>query len=198
LKADPHFENDTTWEIIHYNIVQNREAAPIFYFFFNEFDLNEFTRNDVEFAYRNFLLQKEVDAPDRSISDDVTVLFNSYINGDLIRSSDNTQLDFEDISVCPLFRLNALEIQNPRSKTYSKKANMTLSNEAIAKILVSALQQKNLPSAELQLSDVIALMKPFNFDRLHTISRLTELDKKGVISFDRTAGLDTIRGGQNA
>jgi hypothetical protein len=75
---------------------------------------------------------------------------------------------------------------------------MPLSSEVFVKILVSALQQKNLPSAELHLSDVIALMKPFNFDRLHTISRLTELDKSGVISFDRTAGLDTIRGGKNA
>lgn len=43
---DPYFEEMGTLWLLHYQLVKNNEEATSWYYFFNEFRLSEFTRDD--------------------------------------------------------------------------------------------------------------------------------------------------------
>lgn len=189
-QKDPHFQDVDVWLKIHFKIASNFIKAPVFYYFFNEFPLAEFTRTDFRLAYQQFLEQKGVDFNERAVKDDVEVLFKSYQPQDDIVDFQN----IEDVANCPLSRLGLIKFRDKQHKVYQKVMNSNVSNNVLVEILFDfGIKTKK---DELKFEDVLILLRPFNFDRLFLIQRLIELSSVNCdgkkIKFIRTAGLDVI------
>lgn len=83
--GDQVFENDRFMEeygtlyLLHYMLSKNEEDATAWYFFFNEFNMSEFTREDFVAALQNYVSMRGETVAIRSISDDFACILNTYL-----------------------------------------------------------------------------------------------------------------------
>lgn len=78
---DRYIEELGTLQLLHYKLASNKNDATAWYFFFNEFNMTEFTKEDFVGSLQNYvLMDKEgVSAAIRSLNDDFTCIINTYL-----------------------------------------------------------------------------------------------------------------------
>lgn len=82
---DPYFEESGTLWLLHYMLVREKEAtnteATAWWYFFNEFKIAEFTRDDYLTQISKFLRNcNEGEKPVRTIEDDFNCIINTYVS----------------------------------------------------------------------------------------------------------------------
>ena len=72
FEHDKYIEEMGTLYLLHYKLASNREQATSWYFFFNEFGLSDFTKDDFAVQIGNFIKinDKDANVAARSIDDD--------------------------------------------------------------------------------------------------------------------------------
>lgn len=199
---DPYVQELGTLWLLQYKLACNADAATSWYFFFNEFNLTEFTREDFVVSIQNYAKMKESESDGkekapagiRAYEDDFECIINTYIS----RFRTGTKVnDPEDNMDCPLAELGLIDIQNRGKKIYRKvippKQNIPIL------ILLAVLTDKAslYPSKEIPLSDIqnnkCFASKVFNLDTITLMELLGELENAGCLKIIRTAGLDVIR-----
>lgn len=182
IKYDRYLENNFTWFLIHYFLCTNMEECPIFYGMFN-LDLKSFSKNEAvemfvsQFTDLGYAFKKDY------IEDDLNVFLKSYINDNI---SDNP----EDNYACPLANLKLLTKKKDR---YSKTRPMygNLSCLVIYYALLS-LYDENSFIIEESISEFNSPYRIFNLDKNMFLQYLEEMKKNGLITVNKTAGLNTI------
>lgn len=78
---DRYIEELGTLYLLHYRLSSNKDEATAWYFFFNEFNMTEFSRDDfVEFLQRRIRMEEgEVSVAIRSLNDDFSCIINTYL-----------------------------------------------------------------------------------------------------------------------
>ena len=114
---DPYFEEMGTLWLLHYKLATNKMEATAWYYFFNEFKLSEFTRDDFVVQLNNYIRMNDDEVSERSLEDDYNCIINTYVPR--IKSNPEKVQPESNID-CPLGELGLIDIANKKEKIYKK------------------------------------------------------------------------------
>lgn len=188
---DPYLQEDGTLLLLHYKLASNEELGTTWYYFFNEFVLNEFTKEELEENLKAYTLKKDVKVSERAIGDDVSCLINTYFSKE---KGEIKSQDPEDNMKCPLEELELIKLVDKKEKSYKKNMiNIEKIDSliALAVIVDQSGNKKEIKISELQERNNIG--KIFNLDITEILKILRKLEMLGYLKMIRTAGLDIIK-----
>jgi len=198
---DPYFEESGTLWLLHYMLVREKEAtnteATAWWYFFNEFKIAEFTRDDYLTQISKFLRNcNEGEKPVRTIEDDFNCIINTYVSR---MKSSPEKIKPESNIDCPLGELGLIDIvgtekNGGRQKIYRKstpKKDMLHPLILLAVLIDQAQGETEIRISSIQ-NDNGNAGKAFNLDIISLISLLYKIELLGYIKVNRTAGLDVI------
>ncbi len=191
-KYDPYIEELGTLWLLHYHLAKNLNDATSWYFFFNEFKLMEFDKDDFVRQLSAFLRMQNEEVSERSLEDDYNCIINTYLSR---MKSNPEKVQPESNIDCPLGELGLIDISNKKNKIYRKvspKKETIHPLVVFAVIIDQACGAKEIKISSLQ-NDKLNIGKVFNMDIISLTSILYELELLGFIKVVRTAGLDIIK-----
>ena len=183
---DRNFEDVFSIWLLHSNLAKNKEAATIWYMFFNRFEADEFSKADLQEHMKTEmfnLVGKHV--TESSVKDDIDVLLNMY------SKKDNRGEDPEDKSISPLAMLGLIEKDGD---TYIR---MQPSLEKLDRMIIlyelsCMFKYEKALSIDRICTGENGLEKIYNLSRVAVNKYLDELETIEAIRVDRTAGLDMV------
>lgn len=191
---DRYIEELGTLYLLQYRMASNREDATAWYFFFNEFTVSEFSREDFVEALQKYIRMTDEASGEvaiRSLNDDFACIINTYLprsKSNLGKATPENNID------SPFGELGLIDAVNKTKKTYRKaipSADSINPWVALAVIVDQANGKSEISLNEL-LSAPCNIGKIFNLDSVTMLSVLYEIEKVGAIKINRTAGLDVI------
>ena len=80
-QKDRYIEELGTLYLLQYKLAKQKEEATAWYFFFNEFSMSEFTREEFVQALQNYILMADdgSSVAIRSLNDDFACIINTYL-----------------------------------------------------------------------------------------------------------------------
>lgn len=182
---DEYIEENGTLCLLHYKLATNAEMATSWYYFFNEFNMHEFSKDDFTDSFKGHLKFKQIEVSPKTIEDDYTCILNTYIPKYLTDPEDNME--------CPFSELRLLEQID--KKNYRK---ISIKDEIIpSQILLAMIVDQHKNETEIRIVDLLKepnnIGKIFNLDFISLTTYLDKLQMEGLIQVVRTAGLDVIK-----
>ncbi len=190
---DRYIEEVGTLYLLQYKLAKNKDNATAWYFFFNEFTMSEFTREDYVQAIQNYILMSEdgATAAIRSLNEDFACIINTYLPR---YKSNPGKVSAENNIDCPFGELGLVDIANKKQKTYKKTTPSPKTFDpwvVLAVIFDQANGRDEIGLNEL-LKGACNIGRVFNLDAVTLLDVLHEVEKLGSIKIIRTAGLDVI------
>lgn len=194
-KNDPYQEETGTLQLLHYKLASNKELATSWYYFFNEFNLFEFTADDFISGIKNFIkLEKgeleKASGTDRTLGDDFACIVNSYFS-----KRDEGRLLPENNISSPFLELGLLSLLNSKRGLYKKATPLASSFNPYVVLAIIADYAKG--KREIRLNELLTVSKNigriFNLDTITLLEVLRLTEKSGELKIVRTAGLDVIQ-----
>lgn len=192
FEHDKYIEEMGTLWLLHYNLATQKEDATAWYYFFNEFKLSEFTRDDFVVQINGYIRMNNDEVSERSLEDDYNCIINTYVPR--IKSNPEKVQPESNID-CPLGELGLVDIVNKKEKIYKKcvpKKDTLHPLILLAVIIHQAKGQKEIKISSIQ-NDICNAGKVFNLDIITLINMLYKIELLGYIKVVRTAGLDIIK-----
>lgn len=190
---DTYIEELGTLYLLQYRLACQKEEATAWYFFFNEFSMSEFSREDFVDALQKYIKMEdgENDYAIRSLNDDFACIINTYLPR---YKSNPAKISPENNIDCPLGELGLVDILNKRKKTYKKSipASSTLNPWVILAVIMDNAKGRNEIGLNELLTAPCNIGKVFNLDSITMLDVLYRIEKMGLIKINRTAGLDVI------
>jgi len=201
---DKYIEEMGTLWLLHYKLASNAEEATAWYYFFNEFKLNEFTRDDFVAQLNTYIIMNEEDNSNdngklkedgralNSLKDDYNCIVNTYVPR--IKSNPEKVQPESNID-CPLGELGLIDIINKKDRLYKKcipKKDTLHPLILLAVILDNAGGKSEIKITSIQ-NDKNNAGKIFNLDIITLVNLLNRIELMGYIKVVRTAGLDIIK-----
>ena len=190
---DRYIEELGTLYLLQYELASNEQEATAWYFFFNEFSMSEFTKEDFIDSLQKYIKMKDNGGSYalRSLEDDFNCIINTYLPR---YKSASEKISPENNIDCPLGELGLIDVMNRRKKTYRKSitpADAVNSWAALAVIIDNAKGRKEIGLNTL-LTAPKNIGRVFNLDSIAMLDVLYGIEKLGKIKISRTAGLDVI------
>lgn len=192
IEHDPYIEEIGTLWLLHHALATNNEEATAWYYFFNEFRLVEFTREDFVAQLKNHLRLNDIEVSERSLEDDFTCIMSTYVPR--VRSS-SERVHPENNIDCPLGELGLIDIVDKRNRVYRKAVpNKDSLHPLILFAMIAAYAEgkTEIRISSLQ-SDPCGPGKLLNLDSITLNRLLYGIELLGYIKVIRTAGLDVVR-----
>lgn len=190
---DRYIEELGTLYLLQYKLASNAPDATAWYYFFNEFNLSEFSRDDfVEQIQKYIKMSGDGESvASRSLNDDFVCIVNTYLPR---FKTSNQKVSPENNIDCPFGELGLVDILNKSKKTYKKSIPSASSIHplvALAVIVDQAGERKEISLNEL-LTAPNNIGRVFNLDSITMLDILYGIEHQGMIKINRTAGLDVI------
>ena len=190
---DTYIEEYGTLCLLQYRLASQEDEATAWYFFFNEFSMSEFSREDYVGALQKYIKMRdsETEFAIRSLNDDFQCIINTYLPR---YKSNPAKVSPENNIDCPFGELGLVDVLNKRKKTYKKSipaADILNPYVVLAVIVDNANGRKEISLNEL-LTAPKNIGKVFNLDSITMLDVLYRIEKLGLIRINRTAGLDVI------
>lgn len=189
---DKYLEESGTLWLLHYKLASNKEIATSWYYFFNEFKPNEFSRDDFVSGIKSFILAESTEeVSERSLDDDFSCLINTYVPKVKMHPE---KIHPENNMECPLSELGLIDIVNKKQKVYRKAIpQVELIHPLIflSIIIDQASGRKEIKISSL-LNDRNNVGRIFNLDPISLSILLQKLELADHLKINRTAGLDVI------
>lgn len=193
FENDRYLEEIGTLQVLQYKLAINEELATSWYFFFNKFSMNEFSKDDFVLQIKNYIDMKgDVQIPAvRSLEEDFSCIVNTYLPRYKVSKQ---KPDAENNIDCPLSELGLIDIVS--NKTYRKSfLNSNKVNPWIALAII--VNQCESGAKEIALNKILLdecnIGKVLNLDTVAVLDVLHEIEKIGEIKLVRTAGLDVVQ-----
>ncbi|WFD11308.1 DUF4007 family protein [Tepidibacter hydrothermalis] len=191
FEKDPYFEDIFSLWLVHYKLASNRELSTTWYLFYNDFKVEEFTKEDLLDGMK--LALDRIDAnliySEKSLQDDCSCLIKTYC------LDDSTEKNPEDNLICPLTDIVLIK----RKKTFDKReyyVKCTPSIDKLDKLVILYVILDNIKDNKTTIDSLLNnncnVGKIFNLNRNILNEYLDILKNDGYIEINRTAGLDTI------
>ncbi len=203
FENDPYVEEIGTLWLLHRVLAMNKDFATSWYFFFNEFNLAEFSKEDFVAALESFDRMNGGSAAHSSFEGDFECLLNTYIS----RFKTETEADPEDNMDCPFAELGLVDFaRSVEGKKIYRKVIPPKQNIPPLIFLAALYGNENgtgvgAGNGEVLLSDIQnkagGAAKIFNLDVITLMDILGQLENLDLIRIVRTAGLDVIRLNEN-
>lgn len=190
---DRYIEEFGTLYLLQYKLASNKEEATAWYYFFNEFSMAEFSKDDFAEAIQKYIKitdNSEEVAP-RSITDDFACIINTYLPR---YKSNSAKVSAENNIDCPLGELGLVDILNRSKRTYKKSTPTAASINpwvALAVIADNARGRQEIPLNELLMAPC-NVGRVFNLDSVTMLDVLYRIERLGELKINRTAGLDVV------
>jgi hypothetical protein len=191
---DRYIEEQGTLAILQYNLANSEDEATSWYYFFNFFKMQEFTKEDFMNSLRTWVtMQNEsVNVAERSLQDDFNCIINTY----LPRNKYSVKyVSPENNIACPLGELGLIDYVSRENKIYRK--NIASPEQIPARIAWAIILSKYPNQAEISLdkllNDTGSIGRIFNLDIISLLKILRSIENMGAVKIVRTAGLDGIK-----
>lgn len=192
---DKYIEELGTLYLLHYKLASNLELATSWYFFFNEFALSDFTKDDFATQIGNFIKiqDKNASVAARSIEDDFSCIINTYVPR--YKTMPN-KVSAENNIDCPLGELGMIDVlKKERNNVVYKKAVPTASTFN-PWVILAIIHENAKGRKEIGLNELLTTEKNigriFNLDSITMLDVLHLVERTGELKIIRTAGLDVI------
>ncbi len=182
IQFDPYLETNFTWYLIHYFLSRNIEECPVIYGIFN-IDIKSFTKNEATEMFVDFFTNGNYAFKKEYVEDDLSVCIKSYVN-------ENTIDNPEDNYVCPLSNLKLISKKSDRFYK-TRPVYSTLSYLIVYYALLEIYHGEPFIIEE-SMEEFNSPYKNFNLDKNMYLQYLEEMKKNGLITINKTAGLNTI------
>lgn len=168
---DRYIEEKGTLYLLQYRLASNRTDATSWYFFFNEFNMSEFSRDDFVAALQRFIqMSDESDAiAIRSLNDDFSCIINTYLPRYKVNPN---HISPEGNIDCPFGELSLIDMLSKERKTYRKAIPSAKSINPWVALAVIADQAE--AKEEVSLNEL--LTAPCNIGRVFNLDAITLLD----------------------
>lgn len=191
-KYDPYIEEIGTLWLLHYNLVKQAESATSWHYFFNYFNLSEFSKEDFTVALANYTkINGAGEVSVRSLEDDFNCIINTYVpRYKTAPSKDDPESNMD----CPLSELGLIDFHNKKERTYKKMNPPARTIDplvATAIIIDNANGRKEIPLSEIQNKQG-NIGQVFNLDTITLLAVLNSAETAGFVQVVRTAGLDLL------
>lgn len=193
FERDRFMEEMGTLLLLQYRLASNKEEATAWYYFFNEFTMSEFTKENFVTGLQNYVLMHEPGASVaiRSLNDDFTCIINTYLpkhkNG---AGKGNPENNID----CPFGDLGLVDVLSKARKTYKKTIPAVSSIHPW--IAMAVIQDQAQGRKEISLNELLTapcnIGKVFNLDAISMLDLLRNVERLGEVKIIRTAGLDVI------
>lgn len=190
---DRYIEEIGTLLLLHYKLAINEDDATAWYFFFNEFNMLEFSKDDFVTALQNYIKMDE-EQPDvaiRSLSDDFSCIINTYVPRSRTGSE---KISPENNIDSPFGELGLIDVISKEKKTY-KKSSLS-PNLFPSWVILAVIHEQAKGREEISLNELLTapknIGKIFNLDAVSMLDVLHKAELTGDIKIIRTSGLDVI------
>lgn len=205
---DPYFDDLFTLFLVHYHIVSNASLCIVWNIFFNEYDGQDFTKENMVNACQ-VLLDKKMDEgctySESSFVDDCSSIIKMYINsqaGEQISKNSIIDTHPEESLDCPLAELGLIQ---KSTKTKGAFIKSMPTHGALDKLAVLYVIAQNISKEKNSVSIDDLLNAPNNIGRVFNLSRvaineyldqlriagyLTMCQKKAELLNEYTAAID--------
>ncbi len=194
FQHDRYTEELGTLQLLHYNLVTDEEMAPAWYYFFNEFSMKEFSREDFLELIQNKLKMKNTSVALRSLTDDFMCIINTYVPKYKANSAKDSP---ENNITCPFGELGLIDILNREHGYFTYKKAIPYANSFNPWVIMAIISKQAGGRLEIGLNELLTakcnIGKVFNLDSICMLEILHEVEKTGEIKIVRTAGLDIIK-----
>ena len=192
-KNDRYIEELGTLYLLQYQLAKRKTDATSWYFFFNEFNMSEFTKEEFVQEIQNYVAMSDGDTmvAIRSLNDDFTCIVNTY----LPRYKTNSEkISPENNIDCPFGELGLIDIANKKKRTLKKTIPSAKSFNPW--VVLSVIQEQSQGRMEIGLNELLMCQcntgKVSNLDAITMLDILHDIENMGMIKIIRTAGLDVI------
>lgn len=179
---DRYMDSKFSWYFVHYFLSTNKEDCPIFYFVFAQQQVKQFTKNELTDFILEQYSEEAASINRKNLEADVNTFVKSYVTEEIITNPENNY-------ACPLASLNLLK------KTGNKHSLCTPSYKSLNCLVVYyALTQlyQNSFVIEESMEKEKSPFKIFNLDKYLYLQYLEEMRKMGLVTINKTAGLNTV------
>jgi hypothetical protein len=193
FKYDRYTEELGTLFLLQYKLASNREEATAWYFFFNEFNISEFSKDDFVDSLQKYIQMSDdgTEVATRSLTDDFNCIISTYLPR---YKSNPERVSPENNIDCPFGELGLIDILDKKKKIYKKSIPVAGTINpwvALAVIVDNADGRKEISLNEI-LTAPCNIGRVFNLDSINMLDILYEIERMGKIKINRTAGLDLI------
>lgn len=194
-RYDTYIEEIGTLYLLHYKLASNIKIATSWYFFFNQFTMSDFSKDDFVTEIIKFIKMKNenINIAPRSIEDDFNCIINTYVpryKTMLSRVSAENNID------CPFGELGFIDI-------IKKEQNVSIYKKVVPSvstfnpwIILAVINDNANGRNEISLSELLTaennIGKIFNLDSIAMLDILHNTESTGELKIVRTAGLDVI------
>ena len=192
FKYDRYIEETGTIYLLHYLLVSNKKLATAWYYFFNEFLMTEFTKEEFVVALQNYI-KKEGEAPVavRSLGDDFDCIINTYVPKiNPKKASPENNID------CPFGELGLIDILDKSKSKKIYKKSKPLVDGLDPWIVLAVIADQSKGRNEISINELLTgsrnVGRIFNLDAISMLELLNKIEKTGEIKIIRTAGLDIV------
>ena len=192
---DKYIEEFGTLYLLHYKLATNIELATSWYFFFNEFALSDFTKEDFAQQIGNYIKIKDKDASVavRSIEDDFSCIINTYVPRYKTSSS---KVSAENNIDCPFGELGLIDILKKEHNNVVYKKSIPAASTFNPWVILAVIHANARGRKEIGLNELLTaennIGKIFNLDSITMLDILHSAERTGELKIIRTAGLDVI------
>lgn len=194
FEQDPYIEEIGTLWLLHYQIAKSKDDATAWYFFLNEFNMSEFTREDFVQALQNYITMAQEHAASRSLNDDFSCIISTYVqrakNSSVVVSPENN-ID------CPFGELGLIDVLSKKGNNTIYKKSIPAADSINPWVALAVICDQAGENTEVGLSSLLSnpcsIGKVFNLDSITLIEVLHRAEQTGVLKIVRTAGLDYIK-----
>lgn len=190
---DRYIEESGTLLLLQYKLASNKLNATSWYFFFNIFNMMEFTKDLFVGDLQKYIkMSSKEDVAIRSLTEDFTCIINTYLPKSKVSTK---RIDPENNIDCPFGELGLIASLDKSGKKYRKSG--LSSRDVNPWVALSIIQDQAKGKTEISLNELLTapcnLGKVFNLDAILLLDILYQIEKIGEIKIVRTAGLDIIK-----
>ncbi len=191
---DPYIEETGTLWMLQYFLACNEKEATAWFFFFNVFNMTEFTHNDFVQLLQNYAAMKEEQPAIRSLDDDFSCIISTYVS----RTKYSTAIVSPENNIdCPFGELGLIDVIKKSGTHTVYKKSIPAADSINPWIALAVIYEQAGDDLEISLSTLLTAPKNigrvFNLDSVTMIELLHRTERTGLVRIVRTAGLDYIK-----
>lgn len=189
---DVFFENVFTLWVLHSNIAKNITEATTWYMYFNKCNIEEFTKEEItkQIAREISKFVNGAAFSENSLKSDIDIILNMY------GKSTVTVIDPEEKTISPLSQLGLIK-SSYDSYIKVQPDRRKISEWNVLYELTNIMQGQDSVSIDDIAVGNNGISLIYQISRVLINELLDELDARGYIRVNRTAGLDIVYKGDN-
>ena len=185
MEYDPYMEDIFCLYLIHSQIAQNTERALIWNIFFNKCHMNSFSKKELQERIEYILESENLEYNAKILGDEISALLKTYVS----EQKDDTP---ENNFTCPLVELKLLKKIDKDTYKKEKSSISNLDLYIVYWLILNQVKERDSINIEELLKEDNSVSNLLNLDKILLNEYLDILKRLGLITLNRTAGLNMV------